>query len=105
MKTTGNISIKCLFVAAIILFLPLTTQAECERGEADIEWLNWPVIGTPYDSFDSGILVPSAKTRFSTDVRRDIIMGLRSDGTVVWKSLEKDIESDTSILKRLPSEE
>jgi len=98
-------SVKRLFVAAIILFLPLTTRAECEGKEGGIEWLSWPIIGVPYEGFDPGILYGPAETRFSIDYRRDIIIGLRSDGAVVWKSLEKDIESDTSYLEHLPSEE
>jgi len=81
---------KCLFIATIILLLPLTTRAECEGKETDIEWLSWPFIGTPYHGFDPGIFAPGAETRFSIDFRRDIIIGLRSDGTVVWKSLKTD---------------
>jgi len=41
----------------------------------------------------------------SLDVCRDIIIGLRSDGTVVWKSLGPEIESETSNLNHLPDEE
>ena len=75
---------KCLFIAIIILFLPLTIRAECEGKETDIEWLSWPIIGVPYEGFDPELLV-GAETRFSIDYRRDVVIGLRSDGTVVWK--------------------
>ena len=84
------ISVKCLFIATIILLLPLTTRAECEGKETDIEWLSWPIIGVPYKGFYPGILFGPAETRFSIDFREDIIIGLRSDGTVVWKSLKTD---------------
>ena len=105
MKIAGNISVKCLFIATIILFLPLTTWAECNGKEADIEWLSWPILGVPYEGFDPKILFGPAETRFSIDYRRDIIIGLRSDGTVVWKSLRPEIKSETSKLNHLPCEE
>lgn len=82
---------KYLFLATIILILPVSTQAEYDGNEASIEWLSWPIIATPYDGYDSELMFPSG-AGFSLDVRRDIIIGLRSDGTVVWKSLKSDIE-------------
>lgn len=74
------------YILLLTLLAPHTLLAE----DGNIEWLNWPVTGYPYSGIDPGILIPPASTRFSTEVRRDVVIGLRSDGTVVWKKLKQE---------------
>jgi hypothetical protein len=81
------------YLLLLILLSPHTLLAEDE----DIEWLSWPVTGHPYTGEDPGILIPSAQTRFFTTVRRDVVIGLRSDGTVVWKKLKSKNRSNAPI--------
>ncbi|GEM_PF-1638095 len=80
-------------IRAYILLLTLLVPHALLAEEVNIEWLNWPVTGHPYSGHDPGILIPPASTRFSTEVRRDVVIGLRSDGTVVWKKLKQELHT------------
>jgi hypothetical protein len=85
------------YIALMVAFISFSLQAEDENMKDDIDWLSWPVTGYPYSGVDPGIVLPSAKTRFSTHVWRDVVIGLRSDGTVVWKNLSQKTKSNDPI--------
>lgn len=79
-------------IRAITALIAITFNANTASQDADIQWLSWPVTGKPFESIDPEILVPRAEDRFDTEVRRDVILGLKSDGTVVWKYVDREQE-------------
>jgi hypothetical protein len=85
-----------------ILLLPIMGITSEEPVGPKTQWLSWPVTGYPFRGVDSGILIPPAPTRFKTDVRRDVIIGLRDDGTVVWKYIQNSDEQPPPITEELP---
>ena len=77
-------------IRGLILSLLAVQSALCVASEdtQSIRWLFWPVTGIPAEQVDEGIFYPAVGDRFSTVVERDVLIGLRADGVVVWKYAE-----------------
>ena len=74
----------------IPLLLTITScHIQAEEKSEQVRWLSWPVTGEPYQSIDPGIFMPSANERFQAITQKDVIIGLRSDGVVVWKYVDE----------------
>ena len=78
--------------------LTVAANAFAEETPLTVEWLAWPVVGVPYHDLDDGILLPRASTRFNSKAQTDVIIGLRSDGVVVWKYLEEPRNKDLTAI-------
>ncbi len=78
-------------LALLIVSSPALSDQESTKEV--IRWLNWPVTAYPFKSIDSGALVPSQHKRFLVEAERDVRIGLRSDGIVVWKYVDSEAQS------------
>lgn len=75
----GKLTLLCLALAST------SVAGHDELSGMKTQWLGWPVIGYPFNVPGGAALIPPPSERFLSGVRRDVIIGLRSDGTVVWK--------------------
>ncbi len=90
-----------LSFSALIFFSSYTIADSQTTSENDIQWLGWPITGSAYKGMDEGIF---ANPVFETDVEKDIFIGLRSDGVVIWKKSAKtnlDINSNIETINSL----
>jgi len=76
-----------ILVILILLLISFNLFAEEKRAINDeVRWLGWPVTASAYKGIDPGIFVNPV---FNTDISDDIEIGLRPDGTVVWRYVNK----------------
>lgn len=86
----------------LTMLISAASLAEDIPTKVSTQWLSWPVTGYPFGGPDPGIVIPEAKNRFEADVRKDVIIGLRSDGTVVWKYIKDPEEQPITLPFQLP---
>ena len=81
-----------MYLSAVLLAsTPVIGDDEIPRES--IRWLNWPVTAQPFNSIDSGALIPSPRERYLLEEVRDVRIGLRSDGVVVWEYIKSKDDS------------
>ncbi len=75
----------CKPILLCLALFPILAHGADSSPKDETQWLSWPVTGYPFNLPGGAALLPPPKERFLTGVRRDVIIGLRSDGTVVWR--------------------
>lgn len=58
-----------------------------QKEPPTIEWKGWPVFAGPYNGIDPGFYGSNLPPSMTTEPT--IQLGLRSDGVVVWRKVEK----------------
>ncbi len=75
-----------VFAAILGCVIMRIARGEAAVSESKVEWLGWPVYATEYTGIDPGFYLGGAPpTRW---VNKDIKIGLRADGVVVWREVD-----------------
>lgn len=75
-----------IYLVLGLLIAPIGMSCEDEKS---VRWLSWPVTAQPFQSMGAGALLPPSEERFTIDTQRDVRIGLRADGVVVWEYLDQ----------------
>ena len=73
-----------LLLAAGAIFGSGYWLGSSQEPALDISWLGAPVFVTGIDAYDPGIY--SGEVPFTYGTRRNVELGLRADGSVVWRA-------------------
>ncbi|MEM1145562.1 MAG: hypothetical protein AAGI88_23565 [Pseudomonadota bacterium] len=96
-------SIKSIWMLGVALATVSLAFAHDKDAEV-IRWLNWPVTAYPFEGLDVGGLIPPPESRFSLETERDIRIGLRADGVVVWEFIDDSTQTESNQLMELKFE-
>ena len=80
-KVTTYVCIAVFFVSMVFIAGYVLAQKT-----ENVEWLGWVEVAKPSSSPDPRIHM---KKTYDTFVREDIEIGLREDGVVVWRRVQK----------------
>jgi len=75
-------------VCVAVFFVSMVSLAEyvlAQKAE-NVEWVGWIMVAKPSTSPDPRIQM---KKTYDAFVREDIAIGLREDGVVVWRHVQK----------------
>ena len=92
-----------IYTILFFLTLPFSAQSEDKQKDLNIRWLGWPINGVYTDDIDSDF-TPFYDGSYAIQANQDVVIGLRSDGVVVWRTLDKLLRSDNLELDSLPED-
>lgn len=72
-----------IFAGCLLIF----TTTSAENNPPDIQWLGWAVTGFPWQ-IDEEMLHPKDMSQFQSLANKQVRLGLRSDGVVVWEQIQ-----------------
>jgi len=85
-----------MIIKQIGLFLGLVCSSSAAENQItelnDVQWLGWALTAYPVSELQYRHIAPKPTEGFKPVPMKNIILGLRPDGTVVWKASSENIK-------------
>ena len=75
-----------VFIVVFLVSMVVIVRYVLAQNTENVEWLGWVEVAKPSSSPDPRIHM---KKTYDSFVREDIEIGLREDGVVVWRRVQK----------------